>query len=74
MLTAPALDPRFLRLRNHLTLSIRSRRYFFAVLWPRLLALARGPLPEPSPRRWFSRLGPSRAMLEHLIAQIERRA
>jgi hypothetical protein len=71
--TPPALDPRFLRLRDHLTQSVRSQRYFTAVLWPRLRALARGPLAEPAPRRWLRRLGPSRAALQDLIAEIEKR-
>lgn len=67
------LDEVFLRRRDELTYSIRSRRYFDAVLWPRLLALAGTHLPPPPRRRWCSRLGPSRAMLENLIGQIETR-
>jgi hypothetical protein len=69
----PVLDPRFLRMRDYLVQSVRSRRYFASVLWPRLRALARDPLPEPAPRRWLPRLGPSRAALQNLIAEIERR-
>jgi len=68
------LDEVFLRRRDELAYSVRSRRYFDAVLWPRLLALAGTPLPQPPGRRWLTRLGPSRATLESLIAQIERRA
>lgn len=67
------LDEVFLRRRDELTYSVRSRRYFDAVLWPRLLALAGTHLPPPPRRRWASRLGPSRDMIESLIAQIERR-
>jgi hypothetical protein len=67
------LDEVFLRRRNDLTYSVRSRRYFDAVLWPRLLALAGRHLSPPPRRHWCSRLGPSRAMIENLLAQIERR-
>jgi hypothetical protein len=67
------LDEVFLRRRDELTYSVRSRRYFDAVLWPRLLALAGRPLPPPPRRPWLSRLGPSRATIEGLIAEIERR-
>ena len=76
LLVAPApaiLDEVFMRRRDELTYSVRSRRYFDAVLWPRLLALAGRPLPLPPRRPWLSRLGPSRAMIERLIAEIERR-
>lgn len=71
---APAtlLDEVFLRRRDELIYSVRSRRYFDAVLWPRLLTLAGRPLPLPPRRHWCSRLGPSRAIIESLIAEIER--
>jgi hypothetical protein len=71
--TTAILDEVFMRRRDELTYSIRSRPYFDAVLWPRLLALAGRPLPVPPQRPWLSRLGPSRAMIERLIAEIERR-
>ncbi|MGH7334663.1 MAG: hypothetical protein ACREKS_18340 [Candidatus Rokuibacteriota bacterium] len=73
---APAttiLDDAFLRRRDELTYSVRSRRYFDAVLWPRLLALAGRQLSPPPRRPWCSRLGPSRAMIDTLITEIERR-
>jgi hypothetical protein len=69
---AVILDEIFLRRRDELAYSVRSRRYFDAVLWPRLSALARRPLPLPPRRRWLSRLGPPRATIERLIADIER--
>jgi len=65
------LDEVFMRRRDELTYSVRSRRYFDAVLWPRLLALAGRQLPKPPPRPWLSRLGPPRPMIERLIAEIE---
>ena len=51
------LDPAFLRLRDDLLASVRSRRYFDVVLWPKLTALADRPstLPYPSRRRVLSR-------------------
>jgi hypothetical protein len=67
------LDDVFLRRRDELIYSVRSRRYFDAVLWPRLAALAGRHVSPPPRRRWCSRLGPSRAMIESLIAEIERR-
>jgi hypothetical protein len=67
------LDEIFLRRRDELTYSVRSRRYFDAVLWPRLQGLAGRELSAPPRRPWFSRLGPTRSMIESLVAQIERR-
>lgn len=69
------VDPAFLRLRDDLLASTRSRRYFDVVLWPRLTALA-GPgpaLPRPGRRRFLSRRGPSWRIIEDLIARVERR-
>jgi hypothetical protein len=71
---SPTLDAFFLRLRGELTFSVRSRRYFDAILWPRLLALAGTDLPRPAERRRILRRGPPLATLERLIAEIERRA
>jgi hypothetical protein len=70
---APILDARFGRLRDDLASSARSRRYFDAILWPRLQALGDGALPPPAPSwtRW--RRGPSLRALEGLIARIEAR-
>jgi hypothetical protein len=70
----PELDSRFLRLRDELTFSTRSRRYFDAILWPRLCGLADTDLPRPPERRGIRRRGPPLAALEDLIARIERRA
>jgi len=69
-----ALDARFLGLRHDLIWSTRSRRYFDAILWPRLCALAGPDLPRPAERRWMRRRGPSPSALERLVAEIERRA
>jgi hypothetical protein len=70
----PVLDVRFGRLRDDLASSARSRRYFEAVLWPRLQTLARGSLSRPVPRWGLRRRGPSLAELEELIARIEERS
>jgi hypothetical protein len=70
----PELDSRFLRLRDEVTFSTRSRRYFDAILWPRLCGLAGTDLPRPPERLGLSRRGPSLAILDDLISRIERRA
>ena len=70
---APELDERFFRLRDELAFSIRSRRYFDAILGPRLLRLGGVGLPPPAERRGMRRRGPSRSTLEHLIAEVEER-
>lgn len=70
----PELDDRFVRLRDEIVFSTRSRRYFDTVLWPRLLALGGDDLPAPSPRRTLRRDGPSASTLADLIAEVERRA
>jgi len=74
---APAvqLDAGFLRLRDDLVASTRSRRYFDVVLWPRLASLA-GPgpaLPRPARRRLLRRRGPTLRELEDLVARVESR-
>src|SRR5262245_20937434 len=69
----PELDSRFVRLRDEVVFSNRSRRYFDAILFPQLCALATTDLPRP-PERKVRRLGPSLATLEDLIARIESRA
>ncbi|PWU17092.1 MAG: hypothetical protein C5B48_16435 [Candidatus Rokuibacteriota bacterium] len=71
---APELDERFLRLRDDLVFSSRSRRYFDVILWPRLSELSGPKLPPPATRRWIRRRGPSLRTLERLIADVERRA
>jgi hypothetical protein len=70
----PELDSRFVRLRDEVVFSTRSRRYFDAILWPRLVGLAGSDLPRPAERRGLRRRrGPTLAVLEDLIARIERR-
>ena len=70
----PEMDSRFLRLRDELVFSVRGRRYFDAILWPRLCGLASTALPRPPERPGIRRRGPSLATLEDLIARIERHA
>lgn len=72
---AVQLDPAFLRLRDDLVASSRSRRYFEVVLWPRLIALAGAgsALPYPPRRRVLGRRGPALRVLEDLVARIEGR-
>ena len=55
---APELDDRFLRMRDDLVFSARSRRYFDAILWPRLCRLAGAGLVPPAARRGIPRRGP----------------
>ena len=72
---AVQLDPAFLRLRDDLVASTRSRRYFDVVLWPRLITLAGvGPaLPYPPRRRVLGRRGPALRVLDDLVARVEGR-
>jgi hypothetical protein len=70
----PELDSRFVRLRDELIFSTRSRRYFDAILWPRLRGLGGADLPRPPEPRGIRRRGPSLTVLEDLIARIERGA
>jgi hypothetical protein len=69
----PEVDDRFLRLRDDLVYGARSRRYFDAILWPRLLELAGTPLPRPAERGRLRRAGPSLRTLERLVALAEKR-
>jgi hypothetical protein len=71
---APELDGRFLRTRRDLVVSTRSRQYFDAILWPRLLELAGNDLPRPANRRGIFRRGPALRALERLVTEAERRA
>jgi len=71
---APELDERFLRLRGDLIASTRSRQYFDAILWPRLLGIAGETLPRPAERRGLRRLGPSLTAIERLMVEAEKRA
>ena len=65
------LDARFLALRDDVIHGTRSRRYFDVILWPRLTALATGPLPRPATRRGVRPRGPALASLERLVSRIE---
>jgi hypothetical protein len=67
---APALDERFLRLRDDLVFSTRSRHYFDAFLWPRLQKLGAGV--APAERRRRHRRGPSLGAIDRVITGIER--
>jgi hypothetical protein len=66
----PVLDERFVRVRDDLVFSRRSRHYFDTFLWPRLRKLGAA---EPAPPAERRRRGPSLRTLERLIADIERR-
>jgi hypothetical protein len=70
----PAQDERFLRLRDDLLFSTRSRHYFEAFLWPRLARLGVAGAPPPPPPRGRRRRGPSLAELDRLVTEAERRA
>jgi hypothetical protein len=70
---APELDERFLRLRDELVFSTRSRQYFNSIFWPQLEKLGGGDLPRPAARRGFRRDGPSLHALESLITTVEKR-
>ena len=61
-------------LRDDLVFSHRSQQYFEAILWPRLLNLAGGDLPQPREARRTRRRGPSLHALEALIAEAEKRS
>ena len=67
----PALDERFLRVRDDLVFGSGNQRYFQVFLWPRLRTLGGDDLAVPAMRR---RRGPSLRTLGRLIAEIERRA
>jgi hypothetical protein len=70
----PVLDAHFRRLRDDVTFSVRRRRHFDAILWPRLVTLAKATaLPPPARRGIIRRRGPSLATIESLIARIETR-
>ena len=67
------VDDRFVRLRDDLMFSTKSRRYFEAFLWPRLRTLGGADL-TPPPEAPRSRRGPSLSALEGVITRIERGA
>ena len=70
----PELNERFVRLRDEVRFSLRSRRYFDTILWPRLARLAGPQLAPPPARRGIRRDGPPLGELERLIAEAEKRA
>lgn len=67
-------DEIYRRLRDDLVFSHRSQQYFEAILWPRLLNLAGGDLPQPREARRTRRRGPSLHALEALVAEAEKRS
>jgi len=69
----PDLDERFLRLRDELRFSVKSRQYFETILWPQLARFGSAP-PRPPERRRWRRGGPSLAALERVVAAVEKGA
>jgi hypothetical protein len=67
------IDARFLALRDDVRYSIRSRRYFDVILWPRLVELGGPGMTPPARRRRFRRRGPSIGELSRLVSDIEGR-
>jgi hypothetical protein len=66
------LDERFLRLRDELRFSTRSRTYFETILWPQLRGLdGRRGLEAPPARRRLGRDGPSMGALARLVERLE---
>jgi hypothetical protein len=59
---------------DDLRISIRSRRYFDVILWPRLTALTPDRLERPAPAPGLRRRGPSLREIERLVTDIEARA
>ena len=69
----PELDERFVRLRDELRFSARSRQYFDTILWPQLRRLGGHDLPAPTERHGVRRDGPPLNDLERIVATIEAR-
>jgi len=69
----PELDERFLRLRDELRFSVRSRQYFETILWPQLGRLGGADLPAPPERHGVRRDGPRLSDLERIVAALETR-
>jgi hypothetical protein len=69
------IDPHLLNLLGEVRHSVKSRRYFENILWPRLLALAdRQQLILSRPAlRWPAARGPSLISIAKLISSIERK-
>ena len=67
------IDARFLALRDDVRYSIRSRRYFDVILWPRLVELGGAGMTPPARRRRLRRRGPSIGELSRLVSEIEGR-
>jgi hypothetical protein len=72
--SAPELHEGFVKLRDEIAVSTRSRRYFDLTLWPRLLALCGPGLAPPARRRGILSDGPSVRAIERLVANVEERA
>ena len=70
----PDLDERFLRLRDELRFSTRSRQYFETILWPQLGRLGGADLSRPPERHGVRRDGPSLSALERIVSTLEARA
>ena len=68
------IDARFLALRDDVRYSIRSRRYFDVILWPRLVELGGPGMTPPARRRRLRRRGPSIDELSRLVSDIEGRS
>jgi hypothetical protein len=70
---APELDERFVRLRDEVVYSVRSRQYFEGILWPQLQRLGAAEPPPRTRRRALRRDGPSLDTLGRLLAGVEGR-
>ena len=69
----PELNERFLRLRDDLVFSHRSRHYFDVFLRPRLRGLGDEDVPPAPEPRVGRRRGPSWPALERMISHVEQR-
>jgi hypothetical protein len=70
----PELDERFVRLRDEVVFSTRSRQYFESILWPRLQRAGAVEPPPRTRRRGPRRDGPSLDALGRLVTALEERA
>ena len=70
----PEMDERFLRLRDELRFSMRSRKYIETILWPQLCRIGGDDLPLPPARHGVRHDGPSLDALERAVAAAEVRA
>jgi hypothetical protein len=69
------IDPHLKELCGDLQNSVKSRRYFERILWPRLVALAErhGSTLRLPPLRWPAARGPSLGAIAELISSVERK-